>query len=261
MCAKLNLFKPNLIKKNHTILISGGSFILGCGAGWIVQGKFWNVFFTSYVPSLATLIAAYFGAKYAFDFQHKKELEEKKKKQIVNGNLVIFNVIRLINNLLNYQQQVIDPVRNKASVFLEMEPTIQIEKDDVKIDLNSIFDILDIEDVNLLGEISIGISRYYKVIDAINDRSIIHINEIQPALERAGMVQEGNYLLEQIEEALGNRLFVTINQATQQVIDHVDDTLITLQEICEKFTAILTKQFPGEKILTISLPNESNNNI
>jgi len=53
-----------------------------------VQGKLWNVFFTSYVPALATLVAAYFGARYAFDFQHNKEIEEKRQEQIVNGNLL-----------------------------------------------------------------------------------------------------------------------------------------------------------------------------
>ncbi len=38
-------------------------FILGVGAGWILQGQHWDVLPTSYVPVLATLIAAFYGAK------------------------------------------------------------------------------------------------------------------------------------------------------------------------------------------------------
>jgi len=164
----------------------------------------------------------------------------------------------LINDLLSYKHQVIDPVRGKPSAFLEMPPTVLLPKDDININLNSIYSILNIEEINLLGEISIGISKYSKAIDAINDRSRIHINELQPTLERAGVVQGGDYFPEQIETVLGNRLFVTIQQATQQVVDHVDNTLLTLQKVGNDLTSLLKKQFPGEKILEISIPNENN---
>ncbi|MFH1702216.1 MAG: hypothetical protein ABIB41_02130 [Nitrospirota bacterium] len=244
------------MKISNCVIIGSISFILGAAAGWIAQGRFLSILFTSYVPALATLLAAYFGAKYAFDFQRNKEIEDTKRKNIVNGNVVIFNILQMINNLLNYQKQIIDPVRGKSSAFLEMSPTTQLPKEDISVDLNSIYYILETVDRNLLGEISVELSRYQKALDAINERSIIHIHEVQPTLEKAGIVQGGDYRPEQIKAALGNRLYVTMHEATKQVIEHVDNTLLSLQEVGSKLTQSLKKQFPSEAIISISIPEQ-----
>jgi len=43
------------------IIIMAISFIFGAAAGWLIKGER-NLFFTSYVPVLATLLTAYFAA-------------------------------------------------------------------------------------------------------------------------------------------------------------------------------------------------------
>lgn len=244
------------MKKSTFVTIVGLSFILGAAAGWIAEGRFLNILFTSYVPALATLLAAYFGAKYAFAFQRNKEIEDTKRKNIVNGNVVIFNILQMINNLLIYQKQIIDPVRGKPSAFLEMSPTTQLSKEEISLDLNGIYYILNTEDINLLGEISVEVSKYHKALDAINERSLIHIRQVQPTLEKAEIVQGNDYLPEQIEGAIGNRLYVSMHESTKQVIEHVDNTLLSLQEVCRKLTQSLEKQFPGEAIISILIPEE-----
>lgn len=244
------------MKTTNCVIIAGISFILGSAAGWIAQGRFLNIFFTSYVPALATLLAAYFGAKYAFDFNRAKELDDKKRKNIISGNIVIFNLTRMLNSLLSYRNQIIDPVRTKPSAFLEMSPTTQLSKEDISIELEGIYFILDTEERNLLGEVSIEISRYQRALDAINERSLIHIHEVQPTLERAGIVQGGDYHPEQIIAALGNRLYVTMQDSTAQVIQHVDSTISSLQEVGDKLTKTFKKVFPGESIIGISVPDK-----
>lgn len=246
------------MKTNICIIIGGISFILGATAGWVVHGRFLTIFFESYVPALATLFAAYFGAKYAFDFQRNKETEDAKRKNIVSGNVVIFNLTQMLNSLLSYQKTVIDPVRKKPSAFLEMPPTTQLAKEDISIDLTSIYYILETENRNLLGEISIEISRYQRALDAINERSAVHIHEVQPILEKTGIVHGGDYRPEQIISALGNRLYVTMQASTAQVIEHVDSTISSIKEVGNKLTITLKKQFPGESIISISVPEKIN---
>lgn len=243
----------------NRLILAGISFILGTAAGWIAQGRFFNILITSYVPALATLLAAYFGAKYAFDFHSNKEIKDVKRRNIVNGNIVIFNLGLMVNNLLNYQKQIIDPVRGKPSAFLEMSSTTPLQKEDISIDLNSIYYILETEDRNLLGEISVEVLRYQKALDAINERSIIHIREVQPNLEKAGIVEQETYHLEQIEAALGSRLYAITNQTTEQVVKHIDNTLLSLQDVSSKLTQSLKKQFPGETIINFSIPKQEEN--
>ena len=61
------MLNSNEDNKINIIVTFGVPFILGVGAGWIVQRRHWDVFLTSYVPALATLVAAFYGARYAFN--------------------------------------------------------------------------------------------------------------------------------------------------------------------------------------------------
>jgi len=49
---------------------------------------------------------------------------------------------------------------------------------------------------------------------------------------------------------LGERLHQTIIQGTEQVIDHVDKTINSINSVGNKLTDILKKLFPGEKIIS-----------
>jgi hypothetical protein len=233
----------------NRIITFGVPFILGVGAGWVVQGRHWNVFLTSYVPALATLVAAFYGAKYAFQFQKDKEKENEKKRNVLNGNSAIFSLMRMTTTLKNLQKQVIDPVRDHPARFLEMPSIPHMVKDDIKLDIETLYFLLETEDRNLLNELVIEEARYQSALDAINERSLVHRKELQPLLERGGIVQGGDYSLLQIEQLLGNRLYITMQQATTQLIEHVDSTIVSLQEVAEKFTDSLKKRFTDETII------------
>ena len=63
-------------------------------------------------------------------------------------------------------------------------------------------------------------------------------------------MQGGNYDCQQIEEILGERLHVTIQQATKQVITHVDETIDSLKNAGDKLSRILKETYPGEQIIS-----------
>ena len=232
-------------------LISYGViFILGSGAGWILSGKHWSIFFTSYVPALATLLAAFYGAKYAFQFQKDKEEVKNREKNILNGNLAIFNLMRMANTLFVYRKQFIEPFRGKPTAFLEMPPSLELLEDDIKFDTENLFFLLQSDEINFIGELAVERSRFQRALDAINERSRVHRLEVQPTLEKSGIVQGGDYTFQQIEEILGDRLNHTIKQATDQVVTHVDETINSLKIAGDKLSKILKKGFPGERIIS-----------
>jgi len=235
-------------------ITAGITFILGVGAGWIASGSHWDILFTSYVPALATLVAAFYGAKYAFEFQRKKEVEDQKKKDLTAANITIFNLMRMANSLLVFKKQIIDPFRGKPSAFLEMPPVLHTVGEDININANSLYFLLQTEERNLLGEIMVEERRYHTAIQSINERSSLHRNEIQPLLERAGIQQGGVYSMEDIEKALGERMFVTINQATDQLIARVDQAIASIQSVSSKLADCMKNMHPDECVIRYSLP-------
>ena len=175
---------------------------------------------------------------------------------MVNGNNSIFALSRMSNKLVNFQRQIINPSRDSPARFLEMRPTATLEKDDIKLDMEKLYFILEADDRDLLGEIMVEEERYRSAIDAINERSRLHLHEVQPLLERAGFVLGGKYPFAQIETMLGQRLYSTIAQNTEQVISHVDSAVVSINLVADKLTASLKKQYPDKKIISFVIPNE-----
>lgn len=232
----------------------GIAFVLGVGAGWIANGSHWDILFTSYVPALATLLAAFYGAKYAFEFQHKKEIDDQKKKDLFAANITIFNLMRMANSLLVFKKQAIDPFRGKVTAFLEIPPVLHTVGEDINITPDSLYFLLQTKERNLLGEILIEERRYQTAIESIKERSNLHRNEIQPLLEQSGVMQGQLCTIEEIEKALGERMFVTINQATDQLIAHVDQTIVSIQAVSNKLVDCIKNMHPDESVIRFSLP-------
>ena len=237
----------------HNLIPFGIAFVLGAGAGWILNGQHWDILLTSYVPALATLVAAFYGAKYAFQFQRDKEKDDEKKRNVINGNAAIFTLIRMICSLRDIQKQIIEPARNVPFRFLQMRPALRFIKDEIALNIESMYFLLETEDKTLLSELVMESERYHSAIGTYNERSRIHREEVQPILERAGFVQGGTYSSEEIKTILGDRLYITIQQATDATIEQVDNTLVTLNGVANKLHTTLKKLYPYNTIIRFEI--------
>jgi len=239
---------------NRAVWIVGlmAVFLIGVAVGAGLTSDPWPLLAQAIVPGLVTLAAAFYGAKYAFDLQTAKSLREAEIAQVAAGNKAIFALIRKCNKLQNFEQQFLKQFRDDPTAFLQMPPLLELMKDDIAVDLDSLSFLLETKHRNLLGEISVGIAKYQSAIDAINARSRLHLAEAQPAIERAKIIEGGEYTLQQIVAALGPRLYATLTQATNQVFDHTARTLVFLEDVSKKLTAALKETFPERSIISFT---------
>lgn len=243
------------MKGDHQVIATIVIFLTGTAFGFLISDKPLKFSFNDYIPAIATLFAAFLGARYAFKLNIYKEQIDIQKRNIVAGNLAVFNLGRMLNTLLNYQNQIVDPVRNKALNFIEMQPTLHLLEDDISLDLDSLSFLLDSDNSNLLGELAVEKSKFKKALDAINERSQLHIYRLQPILEQAGVIEGKNYPLSLFKQTLGPQLYATMQQATNQIIEHIDSTILSMQETGEKLTTALKKTFPNERVFLVKIPN------
>ncbi len=233
-------------------------FFVGVGVGIAIDEKSFNLIYTVILPGVVTLLAVFLGAKYAFQLQADKKEEELLRENVAAGNRAIFAIIRKFNKLKNFDVQFLESFKGDPTAFLQMPPLLDLVKDDINLDIDSISFLLETKFKNLLGEISTGLGKYQSAIDAINARSRLHIAHVQPLLERAGIVEGGNYSMGDIEKALGQRLFVTIKQATNQVFEHTIESLNFIEEISNKLTKALKEVFPGKEIIALGKAEDVN---
>lgn len=201
------------------------------------------------IAPVATLAAAYFGAGYAFRLQSMKEASTAVTTNLKHGNGTIFRLLTLQNKLLNYQAQALDPVREKDAIFLRLKPSAPMSKDEFDLDLDGLSFLFGHEP-NLIGELHVCISKYQAAIDAINSRSDIHFNRIQPALSAAGFEQGRNISLPDIKAAVGEMNFVILQDATDQLIEIVDDSTLFIGNTIDKLSAALSELFAGREVLS-----------
>ncbi len=227
------------------------TILSGIVIGISIREMSFNAFCTIVLPALAALGAAFGGAKYAFELHVKKQEKELINRNLGSGNKAIFSLVMKYNKLTNFDAQILKHFEGSPKAFLEMPPVLDLTKNEVILDIDSISFLLETKYMNLLAEISIAVAKYDSAIDAINSRSRFHINIIQPALEEAGIIEHKNYNKDDIEKALGPRLYTTIIQSTQQVSDHTKETIIFLEQITNQLTNALKELFPGRNIISL----------
>jgi len=206
----------------------------------------------------ATLFSTFIGAKLAFSYQIHKEAEEERRKQITAGNLAIFKVSTMISQLFSYKIQVIDPYKDRTMRFIEMPPTVNKFDSITPVELDTLSFLFQSEERNLLGEISAIQSHYFSIGETIKDRSEHHRFEVQPMLDEAGVVEGHEYLLDDIQKILGERVFAIIVKSTDETIEHVEGCIVDLVSAGKRLTLEMKKLFPDDLILSLKDPTKQN---
>jgi hypothetical protein len=237
----------------NKVISIGTAFVLGVGAGWIVQGRYWDVFLTSYIPALATLLAAFYGAKYAFQFQKDKELDELKNLNLTHANSIVFDLMRMANTLFIYQRDFINPIKSSPSYFLKLRPSPPLEKL-VHLNIEGLYFLLETDHRNLVGEIIAEEEKYRSVIDSINARSRLHLEQFQPALEQYSL--HGEPSLNSIRASVGDRIYVSLKNSTDEVINQVENYVVSLEAVGNKLTKCIKQIYPNDAVISFKLPEK-----
>jgi len=216
-----------------------------CTFGFYVEDNLMDTI----INSLVTLVAAFFGAFFAFKFQERNEERKIKAKNIAAGNRAMFLLLRQFNKLSVIQKQIINPVREHPAKFVVMLPASSLNYENLRVEVNNLSFLLETNHRQVLMDLLIEEGRFHAAVQAVNERSQVHLHEAQPAFEKAGIVEGGYYSQPQLEAALGNRLFVKLNRATEEMIDHVDNTINSLLQMGEKLYEALRELYPGETFI------------
>ena len=201
------------------------------------------------ITAIATLAAAYFGALFAFKFQERNEDRKIKASNIAAGNRAMFLLLRQFNELSVVKKQIIDPHREHPAKFVVMRPSLPLNYENLRVEVNSLSFLLETKHRQILMDLLIEENRFHTALQTVNERSKLHLQEVQPILEKAGIVEGGDYSLQQLEEALGNRLFIQISRATDEMLDHVDSGIKSLLEMGDKLYEALRDLYPGETFI------------
>lgn len=206
---------------------------------------------TLLVAPAATLVAAYVGARSAFAFQREYQLQAEKRRQSAALNLTIFEVARVYNVILTIEKQFISEHRDHPGRGLMIMPAAAFVVDPPTFSFSDLTFLFDSSNPNLLGELSLFEREVASTLAIIRERSKLHVDHLQPAVERLHRAHGEQFTLPQLVDELGPRYTTHLEKVTEFMIKGVDDILDACPKLSEALTKLGNELLKGERILSL----------
>ena len=203
------------------------------------------------LTAVATLAAAYFGAKFAFDFQNRKNEENEVKGTVKAANMAIFALMRSHHELTAIKKQYIEPNVNDEDRHFSIPPSSS-PIPHLDLSFNDLSFLLSSKDPNLLNELALTQSEINATIDVVNARSTFHMTEFQPLLEihHIRLSQASN--VHEMEEIIGVRATHTLRSITDAMVHNVPVALEILAKDADQLYRITKSIYPSHGVVRMT---------
>ena len=192
------------------------SFLVGFFLGLSVKNNVKDVLF-----AVSALITACLAAYYAYYLNNKKEEKKSRHKAYLSGKKALARLMNINSMFTTYKEEFILPFSDQWGAFISIPPSFDLDVDD-KFDMDSVTLLSKIGNSNLSSDLLGFQKNLDSTIKVINNRSKLHLAEVQPALEKAGF-KHGQAITENdIGNALGGRVTRLMQSYTDDMIVGVD---------------------------------------
>lgn len=209
-------------------------------------------FWWDVVDAGTTLAAAFGGAWAAFGYTRRGEAERSRAQQIEQCNKAMLVLMRQYNWLLNYRRQFLDPLRGDKGRHLSMPPSDHLDFRHWTVDVPSLAFLIQTAATEMPFMLGLVEEKFHGVTALINARSTEH-REFQLALAASPLDKNSPQPLSALHDAIGQRLSVTLQRATDQLYELVDDAISSL-EAAGKHANVFRVLYPGATIIGFAPP-------
>lgn len=212
--------------------------------------------FGDIVNPMATLIAAFAGAWFAFIYQNRQKESEECRQNIAAGNRALVTLFQQTNSLKRYQLDMIEPHRSNPGRHIQIQPTLPYQEDSLTFDIKSLDFLLTPKSVQVVLDLILEEARYKEAIKAINARSEHHFSVVQPKLASAGIIEGRDYSDQDLRNALGELDYLHLKRLTDAIVLHVDRTVGSLVEGKNRLREALVEKYPKGQFVNFELLDE-----
>ncbi|WP_329846917.1 hypothetical protein [Stenotrophomonas sepilia] len=221
----------------------------------VIVGKIIIAFLrTDYLSAIATLAAAFFGARFAFQFQQNEKTKELKELQIARANAALQRILRMVNIVGDYKVKVVDPVRHMGpAAAINMGSTLSEDVSREHFDVAELSFMVTKEEQEAVFDLWLEERRFHNLMQVIDRRSKLHHDEYQPVAEAKMLHERRDLTLPILRVEVGPRLIDGLESLTNFILRDVDDTLASMIAAKDRLRAALQLRFPGQKFLDFNL--------
>jgi len=222
------------------------AFILGVVAA-ALTGYYLDVGFDGLLSALATLVAAFSGAWFAFYLNNKNKTEREKRKRMLALNLAIFTLMRQRNAAENMWNS-FHAHPTDSSLAFEM-PALKVnDYERIKQDLSSLAFLSAGKGVNVLLELTVEEERFEQMMFAIRQKHQHTVDNVMPEMMAAGLTDRPVTIAD-IKAGISDKAFVGALQAAKQARDEVGAFRASAMEMHRKLRSLAKDLFPDGRFI------------
>jgi hypothetical protein len=209
-------------------------------------------YWSTLIAALATLIAAFGGAWFAFLLQNRKEKRKETNTNAEALNKVQITLSQQLNALTLFNKDFIQPYKDHPINWIAIPAIPHRDYSQLQIDGRSLAFLVEKDSSSLISKVLVVEEKFKEVMNVINLRSNIHVQQLQPKLAEMGFVegQPFNYSLEKVENLIGLQLVSGLKRLTISLISITEDAIQSHEEIIKEIKTTGIKIFPGKRILS-----------
>ena len=246
----MSLF-PSMHEREITVAIIGTGVGLAVGLVVAALGRSEDL-----VTELIPLVAAFVGAWSAFMFEKRRRDQARKAEHLTAANQLLFALMERIDLMGNFSAGHIAEHRESPGRMMEIPPAAGIRVPPTEIRAAEIPHLFRGKDKELLLRIHESEMAFSAALTSIRIRSELHLNQAQPAIDRAGWTMDREYVLGDVRRVLGERLYYMLESATDQMIDHVDQYLERATRLQKELGTAFSAEFEPQDLYLFQLKSK-----
>jgi len=216
---------------------------------------------------VTTLLGVGLGAWLAFKIDRRKSREERElaernrrdeesARRASAVNLAIHQLSRMYSAMMQFRNEVVDPMRKSPAAWYEMPPTDIYCGGRIELEFSSLQFLFSSSDPGIMAMLAMEETRFANLVLLVNRRNAMHLDQLQPMQERKGL--EGSAELGAIEKALGPRIVSSMKSYTGPIIEFTDRGVVSVLQVINALRAAALPMIDGNKLIAIeTLPEKA----
>lgn len=141
-----------------------------------------------------------------------------------------------------------DPLRG-----VKVEASLQYDLARYRFDFESLDFLSDFDERDVVLKLYEEEDLFTGVLQAINDRSALLYNEVDPALLKSGLADGKEHEGLEYPKALGPALFGALERKTDAVAESLDGAFEHLEQTLEAFSSTVHRRYPRAEVMYVQI--------
>jgi len=234
------------------------------------EAKFWSDLISQAIAGIIGATAgALIGATVAFRLERSKAKEDRqiqatkdaaemRARRAAAGNLAMFTLTRIQNDLVSYNGQFLVPGLAKPAPWLMLPPTNFETAETHRFDIGSLAFLLQSGTPEMLLKLALEEDRFHSLVDLIRIRSAFHEAHFPAEMEIVRTKYNNPEILSEniLRETVTPVFYFTLRNYTTDIKTLVDLGIVSSKTVADELRALLVKELPGEKIIGFTVVEE-----